>query len=312
MTLTEQNRLYRIAQKLAAPYRFQPGVIDIDFGIKRSSGISTGELSIRFKISKKEELTFTKSRHFFPSSLGEFKTDVIEIHPQQHGQFEAPTHLLRPLRGGIQIIGEEWKSTNYYGTLGCIFPFKGKILGITNYHVLYGDLSPATVFRDFVGKRFIYQNKYSARQNLAIGKSFEAFNMELDYATIYLDPKVKKEPSINGLKGYTDPLRAIPASKLKIGVTRVVKSGITTHLTYGFVDGRSLLHPPIISIFEEKNNPQPGGSLSEPGDSGAVWVIDDESDMITLVALNIGNHGPHTAYGASFDTILKSINNILK
>ncbi|MNK09417.1 hypothetical protein D3C87_273760 [compost metagenome] len=312
MTLKEQNRLYRAAKKIAVPYRHQPGIIDIDFGMKRVGGIPTDELAIRFKTTKKLEPGFMKSRDIFPATLGEFKTDVIEVQPELHGKFQDPRLPIRPLTGGIQIIGEEWISVDYFGTLGCIFPFRGMILGITNYHVLYGDLSPATVLNDFVGKKFIFQNQYDPARNMSIGKSFGAFNMELDYATIFLDPKVKKEPSINGIRGFTDPLSAKPASKLMLGVTRVVKSGIATGRTFGVVDGRSLLHPPMITIFEDKNDPQPEGDLSRPGDSGAVWVIDDQSNMITLVALNIGSMAPHTAYGSSFDTILKSINAILK
>ncbi|WP_157263001.1 hypothetical protein [Pedobacter steynii] len=305
MTLREQQRLYKRAQKLAMPFRDQPGVIDIDLGMKRVADQSTNELSIRFKLREKVQLNFLKSHQVFPQKIGEFSTDVIQIDPQLESQWVEPTNAVRPLRGGLQIFGERYLGSEHRGTLGCIFNLNGHFLGLTNYHVLYGRLDEDEVRQRAVGKELVFQNDGNPPDK-AIGRCFRAFDMLTDYATVEIDPQVGRIPEINGFPGSTDPILIAPINKLKIGFTKVKKSGIITGITYGLVDGRSLVYPGKFTIIPDPNAPK--APLSKKGDSGAAWIINDASENVRLAILHTGSETPGTAYGHAFQVILNHIN----
>jgi len=305
MTLREQQRLYKRAQKLAMPFRDQPGVIDIDFGMKRVADRSTNELSIRFKLKEKIQMNFLKSHQVFPQKIGEFSTDVIQIDPQPQSPWVNPTNAVRPLRGGLQIFAERYLGTDHYGTLGCIFKVNGHFLAVTNYHVLYGSLSEQTVMKDLVGNERVFQNDGNPA-NKSIGFCFRAFDMLTDYATIEIDPSVARIPEINGFKGHTDPIVIAPVSNLKIGFTKVKKSGVTTGITFGLVDGRSLIYPGKFTIIPDPE--APAGPISDPGDSGSVWIINEVTGQARLAVLHSGRESPGTAYGHAFQVILNHIN----
>lgn len=306
MTLKEQNRLYNAAKKIAMTYRNRPGIVDIDFGIKRVNNAQTEDLAIRFKINKKVSLDLLNPKDVFPKMINGYLTDVIEVDSEFHGTWVKPSELTRPSVGGNQIVEKTWVETDFHGTLGCLFPLEGKVLGITNYHTLYGDLDSDTVSTDFVGKAKVYQN-CSDKEVISIGLSHEAYDVDLDYATILLDKDLFSDAYTYEFKAFTSSITAMPISEIKLGETKVRKSGIGKTITYGIADGRSLLNPSVITIYEDINRPSVKGHISRLGDSGSVWIVDEPSDQIRVVALNSGSQEPHSAFGNSFDVIIKSI-----
>ncbi|RQO65295.1 hypothetical protein DBR43_31105 [Pedobacter sp. KBW06] len=286
------------------PFRDQPGLIDIDFGVKRVADRSTGELSIRFKLREKIQMNLLESHRMLPKKIGEFSTDVLQIDPQPESPWVDPTNAVRPLRGGLQIFAERYLGSDHYGTLGCIFNVNGHFLALTNYHVLYGSLSEETVMRDLVGRERVFQNNGNPASK-SIGLCFQAFDMLTDYATVEIDPRVDRIPEINGFRGHTDPILIAPVSRLKIGVTKVKKSGVTTGITFGLVDGRSLLYPGKFTIIPDPKAPE--GPISNPGDSGSAWIINEVTEQARLAVLHSGRESPGTAYGHAFQVILNHI-----
>lgn len=307
MDLKEQNRQYRLAQQLVKPYANEPDLIDIDFGVKRTGNTRTGELAIRFKVREKKALKSMVPRDVFPKTIRQFKTDVLEVGQELHNSLDYQRSKARPIAGGLQIIGQNWLRSRKYATLGCVILVDGFVLGITNYHVLYGNLHPDTVMRNFVGKKVVYQNDHSPSQNNQIGVCFHAFDKLLDYATVLIYPEIDVDPFIVDCVGTTDPFRAVPTSRLEIGVTPMKKCGIATGVTYGVVDSRSLLRPPMVTIYEDKGSPAADGWLSLPGDSGSVWIVHQETDVIRMAVLNRGSQGIRTAFGCSMFEIKNSI-----
>lgn len=306
MTLREQKKLYNRAAKAIAGYKQNPEIIDIEFGVKYTGGIATGELCIRFNMIKKKGLQFLKANQILPSEIDGFKTDVVEISNELQLGSYPPQTKIRPVIGGTQILSEVFQSDPYaFGTLGCIFTVNGTLVGITNYHVLFGSVPESVVRQYYANKARVFQNLFHPTSDNNVGVAAGAFDQNLDYALFAINVPADMTQSINGLSGI---IQQILITEPIYGQTKVKKSGATTDVTYGIVSGRSLMNPSRLSIVPDPSHPTPGIPISDGGDSGSLWVLNDNTSPISIVGLHYQGNGSNSAGAISFDYIVASIN----
>jgi hypothetical protein len=307
MTLREEQKLYKEAQNIARHFIKKPGITDIEFGLKHKGGKLTEEISLRFKVQEKKVESELKPSELLPKNIGNFKTDVLTnlTNKQQHRN-ENPRMTTRPIIGGIQIQSGIYRNTvNYWGTVGCYLTLKNQIMGLTNYHVLYGGATPDLVSTDYVGRLAVHQNLN--RQDNQIGVAADLFSYELDYATFILQVPFDNLQSINFISGRLKSY-AFPQINMQ-----VIKSGACTDLTYGIIDGRSCINCSELSIYIDTQYPSSNEIISDFGDSGSIWILNDNSEFLTPIALHYG--GGETlqwAKAKSFSSIFASIRNKTK
>lgn len=310
MTLREQQRLYRKASKAIREYQFHPEINDIEFGVKFINGKITDELCIRFNLYKKVHANYLSQQQIFPAEIAGFKTDIVDINTKPQVGWNEPQNKIRPIVGGIQILSEVFASDPYsVGTIGCGLNIQESIMGITNYHVLFGKIDSETAMKYYAGKSLIFQNTKDSFSDNCIGTASTIFDNTLDYALIHLTSKINKIQSFNGFVGHLDDLSV---TKPIYGQTKVKKTGAKTGITYGIVTGRSLTNPAKISIVLDEELQGKDSSISLGGDSGSIWLVNDNSNKLKIVALHSEGDGEKNASAISFDYILSSITNKIK
>lgn len=304
MKLREEQKLYKEAQNLARQFIGQVGVTDIEFGLKCKKGKMTEEIALRFKVAEKKEEKKLKRSEILPKKIGKFQTDVLLDHTTIHQpRNENPRSIVQPVIGGIQIqSGLYGNSPNYWGTMGCFYRFQNYLFGFTNYHVLYGQTDASIVTSDYVGRLPISQNLN--RTNNKIGVASNIFNPNLDYATFVLQVPIDQLQSVNMITGllesYVYPQINMP----------LLKSGAKTGITYGIIDGRSCIDCSELSIHLDARYPNNAGVISDFGDSGSVWILNDNTNIPKPVALHYaGGETPQWAKGKTFASIFASIRN---
>ena len=173
MILTEN-----IKDKIQKLYEETPDYVHgVSFGIKRTNDSRTGESAIVFYVDQKKPISSLDAYEIIPSEIkidGKlYKTDVVQMPRAQAyscylNESETPdqsyfsantnvtrlrafdTNILKPMRGG-QLICQyptEWFcaggncSLPPIGTLGgfCVDNIDGKVVGVTNAHVLLYNL----------------------------------------------------------------------------------------------------------------------------------------------------------------------------
>lgn len=304
MKLREEQKLYKEAQKLARQFVGQAGVTDIEFGLKHKKGKLTDEISLRFRVTEKKKEKKLKQSEILPKKVGKFATDVLLNQTKIHqARNENPRSLVQPLIGGVQIqSGLYGTSPNYWGTMGCYYRIQNYVFGFTNYHVLYGSTDVPTVIRDYIGRLPISQNLN--RVNNRIGIAANLFNPNLDYATFIIQAPLDQIQSINMIEGLLDSY-AFPQINMPL-----LKAGAKTGITFGIIDGRSCLDCSELSIHIDTRYPNNTGVISDYGDSGSVWVLNDSSSVPKPVALHYGGgETPQWAKAKSFSSIFASIRN---
>jgi hypothetical protein len=304
MKLREEQKLYKEAQKLARQFVGQAGVTDIEFGLKHKKGKLTDEVSLRFRVKEKKKEKKLKQSEILPKKVGIFATDVLINQTKIHqARNENPRSIVQPLIGGIQIqSGLYGNSPSYWGTMGCFYRLKSYVFGFTNYHVLYGQTDASVVMSNYVGRLPISQNLN--RTNNKIGIASNLFNPNLDYATFIIQVPFDQLQSVNMITGqlesYVYPQINMP----------LLKSGAKTGITYGIIDGRSCIDCSELSIYIDTRYPNNTGIISDFGDSGSVWILNDNTNIPKPVALHYaGGETPQWAKAKTFVSIFASIRN---
>lgn len=304
MKLREEQKLYKEAQRLSKQFIGQAGVTDIEFGLKYTNDQLTDEIVLRFKVTEKKKENQLKKSEVLPKKVEKFSTDVLQDQTTKHQtRNENPRSIVQPVIGGIQIQSSLYGlSPNYWGTIGCIYRFQNYMFGFTNYHVMYGVTDPSIVLNDYVGRLKVSQNLN--RSNNKIGVATNLFNQNLDYATFTIDVPYDQLQSINMITGLLDSY-VYPQINMPL-----LKSGAKTGITYGIIDGRSCINCSELSIHIDSRYPNNNGIISDFGDSGSVWISNDNTNIPKPVALHYaGGETPQWAKGKAFASIFASIRN---
>lgn len=295
-----------------------PGVTGVDIGYKIKDGAFTNDLALRVHVERKLPPGAFKDRpdELIPKSgtpddkiLPEQKyrtltsktpvlTDVIEAKyrpdqlfepPRPRTVLETPVSLeevnrrrrLDPLVGGISIGSPQVP----VGTLGALVWDKvdGSVCILSNWHVLAGDLQ-AEVGNPCFQPGLFDQGRSSdvvARlKRWSFSRQTDAAIAELIGNRHYCAGEIVS--LFQQITGVADPYLGM----------RVLKSGRSTSFSMGFVDGLFFsaaieYSNGVVRIFEDQIHiaPQPPEdpslpipAISEPGDSGSVWVTETPSD----------------------------------
>ena len=230
------------------------GVHHVDIGYKYKDDLRTDELAIRIHVHNKLGNRLLAG-DALPKKIDGKITDVVVNTPvlqsREGKRFDV-------VEGGIQVHNI---NIHNMGTLGLILRHEtGSIVGLSNHHVLVGADGR---LGDAISQPWVYRPENKD----IIGKVLK-FNLNYDCAIVELNNKRRYDISI--LQLTPNLSRVIPS--LSRGIA-VAKSGITTGVTYGIIDGFDERG----SIYISKNDvkPNPSNILSAQGDSGSVWIVDD-------------------------------------
>jgi len=287
-----QNSLLQMLRYYTSFISSYRGVHYVDVGYKYTAGKRLPTLAIRVHVHRKQPLHSLPPSQILPEAIEHIPVDVIESHPELHRQHIERRNLrFNPLIGGIAIRNPRFRSM---GTLGKIVfdDETGQPLGLTNYHVLVDDLGQ---LGDAVTQ------PASDRKEDIIGHLLR-WNETHDCAVFSLNDSREWNPDILELD-FHPPIG--PGEPL-IGM-EVVKSGLTTGITRGIIDGVSFDEFTVVPV---ETDPQNFQELSAPGDSGSVWI---EAETGIAVGLHYaGEIDPDPAAERSWSKKLINVCFVLK
>jgi endonuclease G len=270
----------------------RPGVTAVDVGFKIKEKKLTAQLSIRVHVKRKlhdsvverDAETFTTSAE--PKKLGAFPIDVIEAEytPAQIAleEIEAVDRKARtdPLVGGISVGNPRITA----GTLGAIVWDRSdcKVCMVSNWHVLCGSQSCT------VGESIYQPGKFDGGTAADTAATLKRFRLD--------NHNDSALAGLNGSRGYSrdivelSPIPGVIAPSLGMHVR---KSGRTTGLTEGIIDGVSLStsinYDGVVNAFQDQIHivprppwPSVDYEVSKGGDSGSVWVDDATGNAVGL------------------------------
>lgn len=305
-----------------------PGVVAVDIGYKIQGGVYLDELALRVHVERKlppkyfrehpRELLSTsrnfglrlsKEQCFDPRNP--FVTfDVIEakyrpassVLPRRAAVLETPLdpseinrrRRIDPLVGGISIGSPDSPD----GTLGALVWDKtdGSVCILSNWHVLAGHphAGPGNpCFQPGPFDRGRATDIVARLKRWSFDRQTDAAIAELTRSRLYCAGEILeiKQP----ISDIADPYLGM----------RVFKSGRSTGPTKGFVDGLYFstaieYSGGIMQAFEDQIHiapVDPSDRISEPGDSGAVWVTEANGEGFLAVGLHFAGDLLRSGFG---------------
>jgi endonuclease G len=274
----------------------RPGVTAVDVGYKLKDGKLTDEVAIRIHVKRKLPIDALSEHDRFsdrarPAKLGAFSIDVVEAeYGPAHAApavIEAPEDVDRrdrvdPLVGGVSVGNPRISA----GTLGAVVWDRTdcEVCILSNWHVLCGG-SACTA------DEAIYQPG-RADGGVAADTAAELKRWRLDQDT---------DAALARLTGSRTHSRDILGLNPIVGLEEnpalgmnVSKSGRTTGVTQGMIDGVSLsvtlnygggtvqTFNGQLHIIPRPPWPAVDYEVSRGGDSGSVWIADDTGRAVGL------------------------------
>jgi hypothetical protein len=254
MATKEEKELLQILRRNRKRLMALSGVHHIDIGYRYKSGVRTEELCIRIHVHNKLARSVLKGETL-PKKIEGKQTDVLVNTPLLHSR-EGVSFAV--VEGGIEIRNIH---TYEKGTLGVVMRHESaSIVGLSNHHVLIG--------ADGRNNDAVSQPLVSHPQNNDIIGRVIKNSPTYDCAIVELNNRRQYDISIYELTKHLT--RA--AANISNGI-QVAKSGITTGVTYGIIDGFD--DRGVICLSPNSTKPNPGNILSAGGDSGSIWIVDD-------------------------------------
>ncbi len=301
-----------------------PGVTAVDIGYKIRQGVFTDELALRVHVESKleddyfahrpnEYLSASESRPLKERQPQEFRgtskvpVDVIEAGYQITAPLPRPGTVVEtplrnvnrrrridPLVGGISI-GSPRASV---GTLGALVfdTTDGSICILSNWHVLAGHMHAGRGTPCFQPGPF---DRGGPNDVVARLKRW-SFDSQTDAAIAELTGN--RHYCAGEILSLFQQISGVESPYLGM---KVQKSGRSTGYTRGFIDGLYFSSAieysnGIVQVFEDQIHIAPLDPycrLSEPGDSGAVWVADTNGDGYKAVGLQFAGDLLRSAFG---------------
>ncbi len=305
----ELEQAEAILDSVRAELLRRPGVTAVDLGFKWKAGQMTDTLSIRIHVARKKLNIELNEIELFPKELQGIPVDVIEASyaaqtptaskPEMAVEGRGKRYDVIPL--GVSI-GSRFATA---GTLGAkvIDQATGAEMILSNWHVLAGrkNVKPGLP---------IWQPGW-------IDGGTRVENTIAELSRWVLGPYDAAVARINGArKVKNETVEGRPINKLtipRLGM-RVWKSGRSTGLTEGFVDGVRMTVPILYpGIGTRLLNgvfriiPRPGSirdEMSIGGDSGAVWVDEESEAAIGLHFAGETGNSPEHALAHDINLIL--------
>jgi len=267
-------------------YGHRDNVTGITKGYKYTDGERTTTLSIRIHVKEKIPKFALEAAELFPEEIEGFPTDVIQanyVANVQHSLMAEATNRqarFSVLQPGISV-GHRHVSA---GTLGMFVKDNrsGKTAMLSNWHVLAGSASASP--GDPIVQPGPYDGGRVPRDTVAVLERM-ILDKDGDAAIAILNNNRSFDQTIIGLGVIPDNI-ADP----QIG-EKVVKSGRTTDVTRGLVDGTGRFFIPylvgrvgidgFVIVPRNRDNPT-DEEISMGGDSGSVWIREGTSTVLGL------------------------------
>ena len=276
----------------------RPGVTAVDVGFKIKNDTLTDDIALRVHVARKIPATELAKSEVFnetgkaPRKVGGFPVDVIEA---TYGPSDGPTVLdyedvdaleaidrraaVDPLIGGISCGNPRVTA----GTIGAIVFNKStcKPMILSNWHVLAGASAAA------VGEGILQPGRVDGGTQVVATLTKMVLDSRMDAAVATLNGARSHATEILGLGSIT----GIDTPTLGM---LVMKSGRTTAITRGVVDGVSLSvsinygDPGVVSFSNQVHIvprapwPAVDYEVSMGGDSGSVWMNEANNRAVGL------------------------------
>jgi hypothetical protein len=248
-----------------------------------------------FRLSGEPVLLDVIEASYKPMQLdGLPRPGMVLQEPKKSGEVDR-CRRLDPLVGGISIGSPQVP----VGTLGALVwdNTDGSVCILSNWHVLAGD------FKAEVGTPCFQPGVFDQGRSTDVVARLKrwSFNRQTDAAIAELTGS--RHYSTGEILSMFQTIKA--SAKPYLGMT-VRKSGRSTGFTWGFIDGLYFSAAieyggGVVRVFEEQIHIAPlekGKRISEPGDSGSVWVTNDPYEEGYLaVGLHFAGDLPHSAFG---------------
>ena len=260
-SLAEETRLLEILEAVSPELLKFNGVHYLDIGYRFIKQRPTDQLAIRVHVKAKKSPEDLDPSQILPQSIKGVPIDILQCNPKKH-RVERDSSF-NPVLGGVAVGNTRYQ---FFGTLGAIVydPIRQQPLGLSNHHVLVGESG-------HVGDEIAQPP--SGKQSDVIG-SLNRWDEAMDCAVFTFNNQRLISPKILGISrqpsGHLEP---------RIGL-RVMKSGRTTGVTFGIIDGIS---QDELSVIPDPNRLSPRGEISDRGDSGSVWL---ETSSLAAVGLH--------------------------
>ncbi|MFP5282815.1 MAG: hypothetical protein ACLGIF_05125, partial [Actinomycetes bacterium] len=253
----EQDRLLAVLARHAEQLRSLKGVHAVDVGYEFADGKPTNRLAVRVHVHAKRPEAELESDQVIPSELEGIPVDVLQTNPAPQVRRTRDD----PIVGGSATTNST-ALANFVGTLGAVVHDRatGARMALSNHHVYVGEAGR-------VGDSISQPSSLAAGDQIG---TLTRFDEALDCAVATLNDRRAASTDILGFPGGIRMLR-----EPVIG-TEVTKSGRTTEMTSGVIDGVSETE---FTIIPDPNRPAAGGEISSGGDSGSVWFETGRSEV---------------------------------
>jgi len=271
-------------------------VIGVDYGYHYENGVRTGKIGIRYHVRAKQPLAALPPARRLPGKINGVETDVVEAGYQPHAA--DPYAAAAVLQPGLSV-GNVPRTSD--GTLGLFVRDRrdNALCLLSNWHVLCG------------GKQAQSDDVISQP-----GPSFSGPNVPRGVARLrrWIDPPRQYDAAIAAIDErfpvdatlLDSTLRSTGIAEPAVGMT-AIKAGVATGVTHALVDAinghyqipydnfgggsfwlqgfRLVPHPD----FHDRN-------VSQPGDSGSVWVDAASDRALGLHFAGEDDRGPLNEY----------------
>ena len=253
-----------------------PDVVAIGIGYRERRGRIVQRMCIRVHVRKKFAFDALPPKRRIPTSIQGVPIDVVESALRGHAT--DPTGRFDPLVGGVAVANSRLHAASgRIGTCGAIFNALGQRLLLSNWHVLYGE--------EGIDGEDVVQPAPFGDENI-IGRTRAAvISSSVDCAVAEL----------NGKRALSSTILGLTSAVLRLGTPRInlpVRKSGTNGLGRGVIVGLDLDASALIdgSLRDFVNQieivPRNGESSLElncdEGDSGALWISDDDGRIVGL------------------------------
>ncbi|MFC7492646.1 MULTISPECIES: hypothetical protein [unclassified Nocardioides] len=282
----EQQRMERLLRRHRKRLLGFPNVHDVDFGFEFTDGAPSGRLALRVHVDRKRSLRGLKVADRVPDEIDGVPVDVIEFTPEEQAIPRTAVHV--PVRGGVRLANVMSAGG---GTLGMIVFDRDTLqpLAISNNHVMNRtpDLAPAV--------RGDLMSQPGPNQAPDVLGPVTRLDVALDCAVC----SIGNRAWTLDMYGVGDVTGWAPAQLGK----KVMKSGLTTGVTWGVIDG---MNSGGFTIVPDTSVPA-SGQMSLPGDSGSIWM---ELTTNRAVGLHFAGNttGPERASAKHLDQVMNKLN----
>ncbi len=280
-------------------------VVSVGIGCRHTGGERSDEVCIIVGVTNKVSMSELRTRDFVPSSVGGFRTDVVEV---GHIKAQENVDKVRPAPGGVSLGHRDITA----GTLGCLVNKNDENFILSNNHVLAnsndgeigdpifqpGPFDGGTIDTNRIATLAEYApiNFGGAGGGGGTGNPFLDFILQLlcQFFGICFGQEPSEPNTIDAALARPDSPELVTKEILDIGVPTgwsqvelnepVKKSGRTTEFTQDVV---LQLHATVdvdygngrVATFEDQII---AGPMSAGGDSGSA-VLNNDNEVIGLL-----------------------------